>query len=351
MQRYVVIVNAHALDVVFLTQYIFLTALCFNVSRNCGCVFWQDLLRIKKIFDVSEITETQYESSDVVEYYEHTCQIDYKILQFFSGQGLHSALTLPTPVSRTGSTCIQPAWVLKEIGHLSAKNVLEIGCGQGFCTFFLANLCPETRFQGIDITPIHIEIANQSVTSQPFKNTFFSLCDATRFDNVPLLQYDIIFSVEALCHLDTAQKRHMFLSQAARNLSSHGRIVIIDGFRSADFDGAPENQKIAMRLAEAGFRIQQMASKKNWIELAQDLNFRLVQDTDFTANVLPFWVRGWKLVHFMLNFSWMLQFVNVMHPARKHSAANFLAVAMTAHAFRNRAAAEYGMLVFEKKTQ
>ena len=101
---------------------------------------------------------------------------------------------------------------------------------------------------GIDIAPTHIEIENQSVKSQPFKNTVFSLCDATKFDNVPLLKYDIIFSVEALCHLDTATKQYQFLSHEARNLSSQGRIVIIDGLRSADFDHAPENQKIAMKL-------------------------------------------------------------------------------------------------------
>jgi len=314
-------------------------------------VFPQDLLQIEQMCNLSETLHAPFDQEDVKAYYHSTLQREYAVLQACKGPGMHSTLSFAPPLGTCASTAAQPAMILKEICLLQAKNVLEVGCGQGFCTLFLAKMCPEIIFHAIDILPKHIEIAQKHQTTCALSNTTFSLCNATTLDiPEPTHDFDLIFSVEALCHLDTPTQRRDFLTQASTRLNHNGRIVIIDGFRSPQYDSVSKQQQIAMQIAENGFRIREMPSKQTWIDLATDLNFLLVQDRDLTAEVLPFWRQGWKLAHFVLKFSSLLRWVDWKHPKLRESAANLFSVATVAHAMNHRGAAEYGLLIFQKNT-
>jgi len=267
-----------------------------------------------------------------------------------NGIGLHSKFLFPKPICSVVSILAQAALVLKEIRHVRAKNVLEIGCGQGFCTIFLATLCPHVFFHGNDIVPKHIEIATKNKELAKFKNTGFSLCDATTFDNLQPDDLDLISSVEALCHLDTSKKRHDFLTNSYNRLCGHGRIVIIDGFRSFNFDQSSANQQNAMRLVESGFRFRPMQKKRKWIDLARDLNSELVEDRTLTQEVLFFLKIGWRRASFVLRFDFILMHLKHFNINIEQISGNFLSVATTAHAFKERGTAEYGMIVLQKKT-
>jgi ubiquinone/menaquinone biosynthesis C-methylase UbiE len=308
----------------------------------------QDLEQIQQIYDLSQTLHVPFERQDVVTYYDQTSERDYKALQTWQGPGMHSKLTFAAPLGVCASTAAQPAIILKEIGRARAQNVLEVGCGQGFCTLFLAKLCPEIAFHAIDIVPRHIEIAKLNLQHSESNNADFSLCDATDLDSLHDNTFDLIFSVEALCHLDTPKQRRDFLTQAYSRLSKQGRIVIIDGFRSPNYENSSTEQQLAMQLAEAGFRIRQMCSKKQWIQLATDLNFTLLEDRDLTAEVLPFWRQGWRIAHFVLKFASVLRWIDWTQPKLRESAASFLSIATTAHALRKRGTAEYGMLILQK---
>jgi len=325
-------------------------------STVCACVlkywvFWcaQDLQKIRQIFRLkAQGNRASFAKDDVVAYYNETTQRDYRVLQFFSGPGLHSRLCLPMPTGINAATLVQPSLLLEHIGCVRALRVLEIGCGQGACTLFLASLCPTVCFHGIDITPKHVDIAQKHKAVGSYSNVVFSLHEATELSTLEEMGFDLIFGVEAMCHLDTPLKRHSFLTQAYSKLSSGGRVVLIDGFRSSLFSHASHHQQAAMRYAETGFRINAMPTKKEWVDLALDLNFQVAQDRDLTIEVLPFWELGWRFAHFLLHFAHLLQYVDLLHPRIAHTGANCLAVATTAHALRNRAAAEYGMLVLQR---
>jgi len=212
-------------------------------------------------------------------------------------------------------------------------------------------MCPDIIFHAIDILPKHIDIAQNHQKTCALSNTTFSLCNATTLD-IPETthDFDLIFSVEALCHFDTPTQRHDFLTQASTRLNHNGRIVIIDGFRSPQYDCVSKQQQITMQIAENGFRIREMSSKQTWIDLTTDLNFMLVQDRDLTAEVLPFWRQGWKLAHLVLKFSSLLRWIDWpgKHPKLRETAANFFSIATVAHAMNHRGAAEYGLLIFQK---
>ena len=205
----------------------------------------QNLERLGQLYDLQKIQNICFGKNDVIMYYDKTTELDYNVLKLCSGTGLHSKLLFAKPICSVASTSAQAALVLKEIGHVRAKNVLEIGCGQGVCTTFLATLCPRVVFHGIDIVPKHIENATKNKELGRFTNTRFSQRDAARFDNLASVSLDLIFSVEALCHLGTSKKRHDFLSHAYNRLCKHGRIVIIDGFRLFKFEQSSVDQQTA----------------------------------------------------------------------------------------------------------
>jgi len=155
-----------SIDVFYALAFLILTKVVIAALESCTCALDEDSLRqnlerLGQFYDLEEIQNTCFEKDDVIRYYDKTTEFDYKILQLCSGIGLHSKLLYPMPICSIASTSAQAALVLKEIGHVRAKNVLEIGCGQGFCTIFWAALCPHVFFHGIDIVPRHIEITKK----------------------------------------------------------------------------------------------------------------------------------------------------------------------------------------------
>jgi hypothetical protein len=78
--------------------------------------------------------------------------------------------------------------------------------------------------------------------------------------------------------------------------------VIIDGFRSSNFDQASPDQQLAMRLAESGFRVQKMPSKADWVREAAEVGMKLTKELEMTNEVLPFWTLGWRVSRAVLRF-------------------------------------------------
>jgi SAM-dependent methyltransferase len=265
----------------------------------------QDLANIRRAYDVPEILAAPYANADVLRYYKHTTDRDYQLLRLFEGPGLHSKLDLRHPIRAHCGLSLQPAYVLREAAN--AKSVLDVGCGRGFCTFYLANLMPDVAFTGIDLLPRHAEVAARDASKAGYNNVQFLTGDATCLHELGT-KFDIIFAVEALCHLDTDQKMRDFLSSASSSLNPNGKIVIVDGFRSPGFDTCSPNQQLAMRLAETGFRIRRMPSKALWASLASESGFHVVRDVDLTQQVLPFWRLGWRFAHAALKFPPLIRY-------------------------------------------
>ena len=233
--------------------------------------------------------------------------------------------------------------VLNAIAGVKKKGgrtkVLEIGFGRGYCTLMLAGLLlpsDEFEFHGMDIVQRHVDVARADGAKYP--NVFFRHADAalaSSYDD--LQQFDVIFAVEALCHIE---RMHDFLANAGRRLSQEGRLVIIDGFRSELFSQSPPDQQLAMRLAERAFGINRMRPMSEWVEAAFPAGLELNTQDDLTMQALPFWTLGWRFVYALLRHvpGWVMRHC--------HGTNNLLAVATVAHAMRNRASAVYGVMVF-----
>ena len=326
----------------------------------------QDLSLIKNAFNTDAILASTPTQRDVISYYTNTTNRDYKLLELFVGPGLHTRLSVNYPILHHTGNARQVMYVLNAlVGVHAIKNhqggggavktkVLEIGFGHGFCTLMLAGLLPhdEFEFYGIDIVKRHVDIAKTNGANYP--NVHFRVGDAAAASSYWGLgqrpSFDIIFGVESFCYIDTAERMRTLFSNVATHLTSEGRLIIIDGFRSEKFTQSPPDQQLAMRLAERAFGIQEMHSMGQWTVIAYANGLELKRIEDLTTQAIPFWTLGWRFAHAIIHHApaWVIRRLRAT-PFIARSTDNLLAVATVAHAMQNRAAAVYGVMVFSRK--
>jgi 2-polyprenyl-3-methyl-5-hydroxy-6-metoxy-1,4-benzoquinol methylase len=322
------------------------------IGLNCvvdhvTVVLFQDLKILRRAYDVDTLIQKDFCSKDVGVYYSETTDRDYMLLELFVGPGLHSRLRAKYPILSFAGHSRQPAYVMNEIANINAQQVLEVGFGRGYCSFYLAGMLPHVNFTGMDLIPRHVEVANASCVQGGYRNVKFVQGDATVDLSALQGHFDVIFGVEALCHMDHISKVRLFLGQVSKKLRNGGRLVIVDGFRSSNFEKSSLNQQLAMKLAECGFRIRKMPSKADWIQAAAEVGMKQIRDIDLTQEALPFWTLGWRVSRAVLRFPWVVRWVAASSVSREQTAANLLSVASTAHAMRDSGTAEYGVLVLE----
>jgi len=130
----------------------------------------------------------------------------------------------------------------------------------------------------------------------------------------------------------------------------HGKLVVVDGFRCADFHriSEVETRKKAMRLSERAFQIDGMPAKEDWkAEAGSACGLELEEDTVLTAEAAPFWTgRWWKAAHALLQLTpmWALRAFRGRQP---YTFDNLVAACFVGQAFHF-GVAEYGVLVFRK---
>ena len=329
----------------------------------------KDLSLIKKAFDTDAILASIPTQRDVISYYTKTTDRDYKLLELFVGPGLHTRLCVNYPILYHTGNARQVMYVLNALAGVHAvknqksngkavvvkTNVLEIGIGHGFCTLMLAGLLPrdEFEFYGMDVVKRHVDIAKKDGVKYP--NVHFHIGDAAAASSFRSMapqppSFDLIFGVESFCHIDTTDRMNTLFSNVATHLTTDGRLIIVDGFRSENFSQSPPDQQLAMRLAERAFGIQKIHPMSQWIEAAYPVGLELKRLEDLTAQALPFWTFGWRFAHAIIHHApaWVIRRLRAA-PFIARSTDNLLAVATVAHAMQNRAAAVYGVMVFAKK--
>ena len=285
-----------------------------------------------------------FEDEAVVKYYEHTTHRDYRWLQWIMGPGMHTQLQCKSPASSCGAGTRQVMFLLAEIRSSGALSVLEIGCGRGYCSLALAAAAPDVLFVGVDILESHIDEAMASARLANLSNVTFEVADATNMDLG--VRFDLVFGCESLCHMDSVKKRRSCFASIVQHLCCQGgHVVIVDGFRSSTFHVCSHQQRVAMLLAESGFRIRAMPSRADWKAMGHEFGFQVAREQDLTDEALPFWTMGWRMARLLLSFPSLIRWYGQGSPKRHETIGSLTSVATVAHAMRNKAAAEYGLLV------
>ncbi|PNH07519.1 hypothetical protein TSOC_006021 [Tetrabaena socialis] len=311
----------------------------------------RDLKRLASVIPLGEFLQKDYAAPSVVQYYASTTFRDYKLLALATGSiAMHSLLKPARSMPYRCGHLKQLLYVVAQMGDaVHGGKVLEVGFGKGANSIFLADLFPNANFLGIDVVEEHVSYANDYGSTRGLTNVAFTLDDASTPSAKTMAEgpFDLIFGVESFCHLDSEEKLTGFLRFARQCLKPNGRLVIVDGYRSASFENEPEEVQHAMMLAESGFRIRAMPSKPSWQLMASTARLTLVDDVDLTPEALAFWTQGWKVAHvLLLLLPWAVRAYVASSLKHAETGANFVSVATTAYAMAL-GSAVYGVLVFK----
>lgn len=251
----------------------------------------QALHQLRRVFDLDGFFKQDISPRAVRDYYSR-CVWVYRLLHSHQG-ALHLALNPGGKYDRRGMIA-QPQLVERQLSHGNAGRVLELACGMGFNTAYLAARHPSTHFDALDLTPAHVALARHAARHLP--NAEFSVGDYHDL-NHPDRAFDLVFAIECLCH---ARDLGVVLGEARRVLRPGGRFVVTDGFRQPGFDALPHDLQTAAQLVELSMTVERFWQIDHFVSTARAAGFRVVEMCDLSQAVLPNlqWlhrVAGWYL--------------------------------------------------------
>lgn len=114
-------------------------------------------------------------------------------------------------------------YCLSHIDGLANKTVLEVGCGNGIQSIYIADTMAPLKISGIDLNPDNILIAQQNNVGQ--KNAEFNIDDAQSLKTISDNSIDVLICIESAFHYPD---KELFLNQIRRVLKPSGEFVITD---------------------------------------------------------------------------------------------------------------------------
>ncbi|TNE54756.1 MAG: methyltransferase domain-containing protein [Bacteroidetes bacterium] len=244
------------------------------------------LKKIDRIFPIQELIGSQINHAKITKYYKDSFS-GYKYIHSRSG-AVHMALNYDGKFDREGFYT-QVKEIHQMIQERPVQDVLELGCGQGFNSIYLAKLLPEVQFQGVDITQKHLDAATKK--ARGISNVCFDYGDFQQLQ-FPDNHFDLIFELEAVCH---ANDMRQALSEIHRVLKEGGQAVLYDGYRSAHFENLTASLKTATQLTEKSMAVERFIQIDQWIKIAEEVGFKIRIQDNLSEAIMPSleYLQGW----------------------------------------------------------
>lgn len=103
------------------------------------------------------------------------------------------------------------------------KTITDLGCGDGFFTFPIAELFPDSEVIGIDNSSVQIDIANKNLRNSPYQNITFVEGDIFE-DELPKSDIIVAPFVVGYCPKESL---NTFLTNLKNTLNTNGLLIII----------------------------------------------------------------------------------------------------------------------------
>lgn len=259
---------------------------------------------IDKIFNTQKIVDETLDKSKIQKYYADS-NFGYKLVHS-KEDSVHMALNYDGVFHTDGYY-----QHVKEIGSLigpEAKEVLELGCGMGFNSNYLAKNLPESTFWGIDITSTHLKHAKNKARKHTNFNALYGDFHEIPFDDN---RFDLVFELESICHSDQPEK---VLSEVYRVLKPGGRFMLFEGFRADDFDQKSIHQKKASQLIEKTMGVNFGHSISQWIASAENQGFTAEMNDDLSYAIQPNLKRFHRIANKYFKYTLLAKMVYVVLP-------------------------------------
>lgn len=187
-----------------------------------------------------------------------------------------------------------------------ALNILDVGCGIGGSSLYLADKF-NARVTGITLSPIQAKRAGERAAIAGLKNRArFEVADALHPPFEPA-SFDLIWSLESGEHMPDKQR---FLQAAYEMLSPGGKFLMAAWcHRPLPPELSLTEQRFLQRLYNV-YHLPYIISIQEFRDIAEETGFRDIEITDWTRAVSPFWkavVRSafrWKSLRGLLRAGW-----------------------------------------------
>lgn len=235
------------------------------------------LYQIERTFNTKAILSENINKTKIQKYYRES-NLGYNLVHSKEGS-VHMAINYDGVFSQDGYY-----QQVKEISeHIANQqlNVLELGCGKGFNSTYLAKAFPSSRFLGIDITERHLRYAKKK--AKTIENLNFQKGDF-HFLELKDASIDLVFELEAVCHTD---KPEVVLAEVFRVLKPGGKFILYEGFRTENYSDQSEIQQRAAVLIEKTMAVNYGHNINEWLKIAEQSGFELFQNDDISLAIMP----------------------------------------------------------------
>lgn len=233
--------------------------------------------RLDSLLDVSRLEGQGQTTAGIRRYYARS-RLGYRYVHSEQG-AMHMALNPGGTFDRAGYE--GQALLVDERLPARDCDVLELACGNGYNLRLLARRNPASRFQGVDLVASQVRRARSALAGVPNASAAvgdfqaLALGDATQ---------DCVYVVESLCHATDLPRA---LGEVARVLRAHGRFVVVDGWRTAAFEGLPAIVREATVAVERAMAVSAAQALPAWKDAARRAGLRVTEELDLTAQIAP----------------------------------------------------------------
>lgn len=185
---------------------------------------------------------------------------------------------------------MQPRRIEAALRTNQARQVLELCCGNGFNTIYLAKNNPQVQFEAVDLMPGHIGTARRQ--SRPYQNIHWQVGNVEQLA-YPDASFDFVFVIESLILVPHPAQA---LAEAYRVLKPGGRIVNFDYYLKRRFDQLEPRQQTAVLIDQNTCALLGLMYFNDFIAAAQKTGFGVKFIKDMSHNALPDLERLHRLV-------------------------------------------------------
>lgn len=254
------------------------------------------LRKLERLFSIDTIRAEKLDAPRVAAYYQE-CHAAYR--KHHSPEGAaHMAIN--------GGGRFDPDGFAEHLRRIEAawsaqppRDVLELGFGQGYNLAYLAPRHPQVRFQGIDLTPEHLQLAQARLRGAA--NVQLMLGDLHRLPQ-PDGSFDEVFAIEAFCY---ARDVPQALAEVARVLRPGGRFTLFDGYQPRPLAELDADGALAVELVARGTALERWQVVPELLAQARQAGFTTDPAVWLDAEVMPNLRRLDRLVGALIRFPWL----------------------------------------------
>lgn len=177
-----------------------------------------------------------------------------------------------------------------QLEGLEPAHILDVGCGIGGATRFLANTFPRARVTGITLSPAQAKRATELNVAAGLDNRVANVELDALDTEFPDACFDVVWSLESAEHIPN---KHLLISECMRVLRPGGTLVMLAWCLRESSPKLLLREKAAIRGIQREYCLPRLAPPSEYQNLMRRLGLRGVKHEDWTARAAPFW---WEVV-------------------------------------------------------